>query len=159
MSSSTLDRTAVIDRETGELVGEKIVQTQVIRATDEPDYVKLYVRAWCAFKGLDRLRDSDKDVLLNLLPVMTYAEQGQIIYTNSTLRKTIAEKLELKTIDNALTRLVKSGVLKRVARGTFAVNPELVGKGTWHDIKQLKATFNVIGTGAGTVTVETDRDE
>lgn len=153
MSASIAETTRVVDSSTGEVVREVVHSTQVIPAKDEPDYVKLYVRAWCEFKGLEGLRESDKDVFVQLLPVMTYAKDNQIIYTNSALRREIARRVGIKTIDNALTRLVHAGVLKRVARGTFSVNPELVGKGSWGDIKTFRATFNVLGPDAGTVTV------
>lgn len=154
--ASTLERKSIIDSETGEVLKVIETQTNVIPSTDEPKFVKLYIDAWCDFKGLDGLSPADKDVLFKLLPVMTYAREGQIIYTNAELKRRIADDLSLQTstITNSISRLNKFGVLKRVGMGTYQVNPELVGKGNWADIKRLRATFHVIGPDAGHVEVQ-----
>lgn len=145
-----------IDRETGEVVSERTVTYDVMPASDEPDYVKLYVRAWVVFKGMHGINPTDSDVLAALLQYMSYAQNGQIVYTSAAMKRVITEQLHcsMGAVNNALTRLAKHGVLKRVDRGAYQVNPELVGKGPWADIKRLRATFSVIGPDAGTVSVE-----
>lgn len=162
-----------IEADTGEIKETHTQQFNVIPSSDEPEYVKLYVRAWCDFKGIDSLRPSDRTVLVRLFNVMTYAKArsvvdehgnvhdegwGQIIYTNAELKRSIAREtgLQYATVNTAFTHLKKAGVLRRVGTGTYQVNPELVGKGKWSEIKKLRATFNVIGEDAGTVEVEAE---
>jgi hypothetical protein len=61
----------------------------------------------------------------------------------------------MKTLDNSLSELVKAGMLYKltdpdtgkVLRGTFQLNPFIVGKGDWKDIVKLRLTidFNADG--------------
>lgn len=152
----SVELTREVSEETGDIRREVQHTTEVIPASDEPDYVKLYIRAWCDFKGLDGLRPSDRDVLRYLLPYMGFANDGQLIFVNASMKRLIAERTGLNTrsVSNSLYRLAGCGVLRHVSTGAFAVNPELIGKGSWRDIKQLKATFYVTGPKAGTVEPE-----
>lgn len=173
MPTTTIDRETIVESATGEVREIRTQQFNVIPSSDEPQYVKLYVRAWCEFKGLEKLRPSDKDVLIRLLSIMTYAKMqnvidedgnvhdrgwGQLVYTNSELKRSIAAELGVKetTVNNALSHLTKAEVIRRVGLGTYQVNPQLVGKGSWPDIKKLRATFIVAGPNAGKVEVETE---
>lgn len=172
MPISTIQRETVVSEETGEVKEVTTQEFNVIPSSDEPQYVKLYVRAWCEFKGLEHLKPSDKNVLTRLLSVMTYAKArqvedehgnvleegwGQLIYVNAALKRSVAGELNVKpaTVSNALSHLVKYGILRRVDYGCYQVNPQLVGKGQWSEIKRLRATFVVAGPNAGTVEVET----
>lgn len=146
----------VVDNETGEIVDEKTT----LRVTEqEPDYVKLYVRAWCDFKNIKGINSA---FLVHLLPYMTYAEQKQTLYLAPPLKRAIAqrlgwsEKTALNRFNQELRKLVRKGVLTHVGESSYQVNPELVGKGNWADIKKLRATFHVIGPDAGNVEVESE---
>lgn len=159
MPASTIERThTVVTDVDGTVLSEREDTTtyNVIPASTEPDYVKLYIGAWCEFKGVSGLRPTDKDVLVRLMRVMSYARDGQIIYVNASLKRDIAADLDvsLSAINMAITRLTKTVVLKRIDTAKYQVNPELVGRGNWADIRRLRATFDVIGPDAGRVTVE-----
>lgn len=146
----------VIDSDTGELVDEQVTMRQT---EQEPDYVKLYVRAWCDFKDIKGVNSA---FLAHLLPYMTYAAQGQVIYLAPPLKRVIAtelgwsQKSALNRFNQELRKLVSRGVLSHVGESTYQVNPELVGKGSWADIKALRATFHVVGPDAGKVDVESE---
>lgn len=155
--------TATVERTVDSFSGEVLSQTVTTREkSDEPDYVKLYIAAWASFKDLKGVNSA---FVAKLLPFMAYANQKQVLALNSAIKRMIAadlgwsEKTALKRFSTELKLLEKAGVLVHVGRDMWCVNPELVGKGSWHDIKALRATFEVIGPKAGTVTVETDRDE
>ena len=63
----------------------------------------------------------------------------------------------MRRLDMAIQTWTKNNVLKRVARGTYQINPWLFGKGEWRDIKGLRATFDFT---AGEITTERKyRDE
>lgn len=128
--------------ETGEVMNSKVV----CRTTDEPDYVKLYLDCLLTVKGL---RKGLNPVLIALLKHMSYANSddttgGQIIIINKFLKETVAKTLGLgiDSINKALTDFTKSGIFKRIAPGTYQVNPDFVGKGEWKDIRNIKATFD-----------------
>lgn len=151
---AVIDRT--VDADTGELLDER---TTLRKTESEPDYVKLYVRAWCDFKDIKGVNTS---FLAHLLPYMTYAAKGQRIYLAPPLKREIAselgwsDKTALNRFNQELRKLVKCGVLTHIGESSYAVNPELVGKGSWADVKRLRATFEVIGPDAGKVEVETE---
>jgi len=129
------------DKETGEVIESKI--TKLTKLTKEPDYIKLYINAVLAICDLSQ---SINPVLFELLKHMTYANDcdgGQIIYLNSALRKKICETIGISSnrLSHILTKVVKSNILKRIDRGTFAVNPDMFGKGEWKDILKVKEIY------------------
>lgn len=133
-----------IDSKTGEVVAESVVVSRF--RDDEPDYVKLYIDAWCAFKQVKSINTS---FLYQLLPSTTYAGEGQYIFVNAALKRDIGQRLNwsAKTAVNRasgeLTKLCSAGVLRKVENGKYQVNPELIGKGSWRDVRKLRATFNL----------------
>ena len=55
-----------------------------------------------------------------------------VIFINRYVKANIVQALSLKTtqsIDNAITKLVKGNILKRISRGTYRANPLSVRKG------------------------------
>ena len=80
---------------------------------------------------------------------MTYANKQQLIILNSFVKEEIAAKLgwSMKTFQQRfareLNKLVRAGIIKKYKTSTYQVNPELIGKGDWKDIRKLRATFNL----------------
>ena len=138
LTQETITRT--IDGNTGEVKFDERSQTTVV-LNEEPDYVKLYVNTVLTFKNLPITLNP---ILLELLRLMTFADEEQIIIYNSYWKKKISEKTDKKpeTIDKAVQALEKNGIFKRVARGTYQVNPNIFGKGSWDNIKELRAKFD-----------------
>lgn len=111
----------------------------------EPQYVKLYTDCISTVKGL---KNGLNPIFLAFLPYMRRADikglcGGQIIFVNKSMKEAIAEKLGLKidSINKALSELVKSEIFKRVDVGTYQVNPNIIGKGEWNNIKNIRASF------------------
>ena len=67
-----------------------------------------------------------------------------VVYINSSLKQDILDKSNsissVKTITNALNLMVKKGILYRVSRAKYQLNPWLFGKGKWTDIHELRMT-------------------
>lgn len=146
----------VVDKENGEVITHKTVY----KTNDEPEYIKLYIDTVFTFKGL---RKGLNPIFLAFLKHMSYAGAdelygGQIIFVNMTMKKMIASQLGLgiDSINKALSEFVKAGVFSRVSVGTYQVNPDIVGKGNWADIKNIRATFDF---GNGTVKADVVRSE
>ena len=131
------------DFENGEL---KQTTRESTLKTEEPDFVKLYIKAWCVFKNIKGI---NSNFLYALLPYMTYAKNGQKIFLNPALKREVgeslgwSEKTVLNRFDQETKKLIKNKVLKRLKGGCVAVNPELIGKGNWSEIRALRATFNI----------------
>jgi len=120
--------------------GEVLRQNQTINWGAEPDYVKLYLQ--------DVLYLSDMPpqygkLLLALLKRSSYAdaEQGMRIVLAPIIKREICQEVgyaTVQTFDNNLSKLVKGGLLYRVDRGVYCLNPYLFGRGAWTDIAELR---------------------
>lgn len=126
--------------------GEVLESKVVYKTQTEPEYVKLYIDCILTIKGL---RKGLNPIFLAFLPYMSYADingqdGGQIIFVNKAMKTVIAQKLNLgiDSINKALSEFTKAGIFKRLTVGTYQVNPNIVGKGEWKDIKNIRATFD-----------------
>lgn len=126
--------------------GEQINVRTINKGNSEPEYVKLYIDCVFTLKGL---RKGLSPIFLALLPHMSYANMeddrgGQIIYLNSALRKQIAARLQIgiDSLNKALTEFVRAGICRRIDWGTYQVNAQIVGRGEWKDICNIRAQFD-----------------
>jgi predicted transcriptional regulator len=145
MAKSKVDR-SIYKEVTHDEDGAVTAQKEVVRMADEPDFVKLYIDCVFTVKGV---RKGINPIFLAFLEHMSYADintkyGGQVIYVNKAMKSAIAEKLGLKidSINKALSELVRSGIFKRVETGTYQVNPNIIGRGQWTDIKNIRAIFD-----------------
>jgi len=131
------------------------ISTRIFIAAQEPDYIKLYVDTLLTFKELPKQMNA---LLVELLNLMTFANKnckhgGQLIILSKIVKEGICERLGIadSTFKNNLTKFTKSGILKSIGQSTFQANPNMFGRGTWSDIKSIRATFDF-----NTGTVEAD---
>lgn len=146
MATKIIHSSVTKDYESGELKHE---ERQYTRTSDEPDYVKLYVKAWCVFR---EIKGINMAFLTSIIPYMSYAKDGQVIFFNSTLKRRIgtslgwSEKSILNRVNVELAKLQKANVIHAVdgkRSNTYQVNPELFGKGEWKDISKLVVSFHL----------------
>lgn len=137
---------AIIDRNTGEVLSEEKSSSKTIRLETEPPYVKLYLDCLSQFKGMQL---SLNPILLDFVKRANYAdpdeeEGGQLIYVNKAMKEAVAKKcnVSLKRVEQALTEFVRKKIFKRIAIGTYQVNPNLFGRGEWKAVKAIRATFD-----------------
>lgn len=131
MKKTTFEQQTV-DILTGEVIktySESVVQK-------EPDYVKLYLESITKLNDVQGWTDP---ILHELLRLMNY---GNEIVLNAAVKKRMALglKISTRTIDNALSMLVKKNIIFRVDTGLYKGNPFLFGKGEWRDIRELRMT-------------------
>jgi len=126
--------------------GEVVSSKTVYKAQDEPDFVKLYIDCVFTVKGVKK---GFNPIFVAFLEYMSYSDSnddfgGQLIFVNKAMKAAIAKKvgLSLVSVNNAITDFVKKGLFKRVDVGTYQVNPNVVGRGKWSDIKNIRATFD-----------------
>lgn len=159
MSKQRIDKqvyTEVVATTEGEVVSHKTVY----KNTSEPDFVKLYVDCVFTVKGVKK---GFNPIFVAFLEYMSYSDAnspygGQIIYVNKAMKATIANKvgLSIASVNSAITDFVKKGLFKRVDVGTYQVNPNIVGLGSWADIKNIRATFDF---GNGEVVADIVKEE
>lgn len=145
-------QTNIVDLETGEIKQSKDVETSYVNR--EPDFIKLYIADLIKLNDMPK---STSNILLSLLRNMTYDNEIIII---ASLKRKIAKELNIavETINKAVQRLNKQGIISRKDTSLYAVNPYLFGRGKWQDIKELrlKVTYNKDGK---FITTEVDKQQ
>ncbi len=126
-----------INNETGEIKETNTTMNVRKRVPKEPDFIKLYLQDICKLKSIPKTGSS----LLNEL--LKYTSYDNTILIPSYVKQEIAKNLNTSvgTISNALTTLVKKGILKRKGGGAYALDPFLFGKGKWEDIRKIRMTW------------------
>ncbi len=156
----------VVDLATGEMVREIRENTGYIGR--EPDYIKIYTDCMLVFNNMD--------VALSPFIVafgrhMTYANTGNpafrcTVRTDEMVRKDVAEYCGVSDIrvKQAVKALVDAEVFIPIQingkkkRGIYFVNPWVVGKGEWKDIKQLRGQFEFVTGTAGVLAIDEEGD-
>ena len=146
-----------VDGQTGELISEESKKTYSI--AKEPNFVKLYMSDLASIYQLPK---SSILVLLSLLPHTSYADEGQIVTINSYTKKQILfankEIGSTQTINNAVSHLKRVGILSLIDRATYKLNPNIIGKGEWRDILNLRMTIDYSVDGRKIKTEITTKD-
>lgn len=125
---------AYVDTRTGEIK----------HGTSEPDFVKLYIKHFGSVMGLGK---NDSPVLYNLLSYMGYDHK---IYVTGEMKQSIGETVGFaktsaaKLAEQSIKRIREANIICRQpkTRGVYFVNPYLIGKGRWDDIKRMQETGN-----------------
>lgn len=135
---SNLERsTKVVDLMTGEVISDSKQTISIKKLPDEPAYIKLYLSDIAHIYGLAPLL---RDVLMHVA-----ANMGQDGVASLTVRRKAAIRASLGcsagALDNALSALNASGLIERVARGEYAPNPLLFGRGKWAEIRERREAF------------------
>ena len=148
-----------IDTSTGEL--RRIITDEYKGYIDrEPDYIKIYIGTQLC---LNRLDPTLAPIIVAFSPYMTYANDSQytpMITVNETVFEAVSEYLgvsvsrarhHVKTlVDNGIFIPIyklteKNGVsTQKKKRGQYFVNPWVVAKGSWKDIKKLQQEIDFV---------------
>lgn len=105
----------------------------------EPAYVKMYIEDIGRMSGL---QSAHAEILFYVAAMVDY---DGIVMLSGRRKKIIADSFggSVKTVDNAITAYIKSGLLFRVARGEYELNPSLFARGEWKTIMERRTAFMV----------------
>lgn len=134
--------------------GDKTVSKTVrqsYKMDTEDSYVKVYL------EGLDYIKDIPKDcfaLLCKLMEYCTYAEPTKADGTNDSFhinimtsrKRRLADELgykNLNSISNLLTELVDGGVLFRLDKSCYRLNPWLFGRGEWSHMIAVRESADI----------------
>ena len=108
----------------------------------EPAYVKLYVDNIGHMSGL---QSSHVEILLYVAAIVDY---DGIVTLNARRKACIAATVRgsVKTVENAVTEYVKAGVIRRIGRAEYELNPSLFAKGEWRNIRERRESFTMAVT-------------
>jgi hypothetical protein len=121
-----------LNTETGEMISHK--KTKSVILEKEPEFVKLYLGDIIRLKDLPKGTDK---ILYALLQTMGY---NNVIPAFAAIKRMIIRDLgiSINTLNKGIDTLHKKGVLIRIERGIYMADPELFGKGSWAQIKDLR---------------------
>ena len=142
--------------ETGEIT---IDSKYTVKAIDnEEDYIKVYryLNTVFAFKGIERKLIP---TLMEICNYMTFADKGQEVQLTLYTKEKISDAIGIgiPEVNKHITALKKADILRPIARGVYQVNPFIVGRGKWTDIKELRAQFDYNSGLMTTQSVITDK--
>lgn len=125
----------VITSQEDEILKER--RTQVGFFESEPPYVKLYISDIVKLSGLPVYVN---DVLLHLVKNMGY---NNIVPMYKPIKELISNELGIKlnTINKAIQELNDKGILVRMHRGLYMLDPMIFGRGSWKDVKKIRMTI------------------
>ena len=140
MPSIKYSSTQTVTDETGKVIKkeEKVTKSW----GTEPQYIKIYLED---ILYLVDMPPHHSGILYELIKRASYADEGMEVVLSAGLKKKIAEVLGIKnirSINNALSDLVKGQVLHKIGTGLYLLNPYLFGKGDWQDIAKLRLEVN-----------------
>ncbi len=75
---------------------------------------------------------------------MTYAKEGQIVNLNKITKQMIADTLgvSIKRLDQVISELKGYDILRKIQNGVYSVNPYIVARGSWADIRKLQTHYD-----------------
>lgn len=136
-----------VDTVTGEVIEQNT--TTEIRSVvnkkipNEPEYVKIYkyVNTLFAFKGI---KQSLTPFIIEISNHMTYAKEGQIVSLNKITKAKIADNMgvSIKRLDQVISELKSYDILRKIQNGVYSVNPYIVARGNWADIRKLQTHYD-----------------
>lgn len=144
---------SVVNDLTGELLSLTTEITDINTAPTEPNYLKLYIDD---LGLLNKLSGGETRALIHIAAIANY--DGEVVLP-LVIKKRIAENsgIKVQSISDILTKLIKKGILKRIDKTLYLLNPDLFAKGKWREIREQRKAFQSITTylPSGEKTVET----
>lgn len=132
----------VTDLMTGEVVSEEKNVVNIRPMEAEPAFIKMYVED---LGRLFRLQQGHQEILTYVAASVDYEGIVSLaIGRKARIAATIG--CTVKSVDNAIGECVKHGILKRIGRGEYELDPNLFAKGQWRDIRERRASFHTIIT-------------
>lgn len=121
------------------LTGEITNQYSVFTSGKEPEqpYVKVYIGS-----GVDVFSRSKTESLILQYIIQQSAPTGRKpeVIVNSHIKREIAEAAEctVGNVEYALKKLIAAHIIIRVAKGTYILNPFVLGRGSWERIHSMR---------------------
>lgn len=156
---------SIIDVATGEIRSR--TTTERIKTQSEPDFIKIYYKSMLAVQGIEEL---SLDFVLALSSVITYSNDptSPVFFYNNKANRNIIANYCLSTkgkdkgqpiSDNMVSRHIKTAVQMGLLfttenRGIYEVNPCMIARGKWENIRGLQANFDFVN-GKWTRTITT----
>ena len=126
-----------VDGTTGAVLRDTSTVIELRPLPKEPPYIKLYVEDLSRLLGL-----GNSSILLHIAASIGY---DGIVSLSTTRRARIALTCGVseKTVRNAITEYLHAGVMRRVGRAEYEMDPALFAKGDWSEIRGRRSSFRL----------------
>lgn len=111
----------------------------------EPEFIKLYIQD---LARIFELQNQHQDILIYLAASADY--DGVISLTAgrkeriaNTVSLTTGSSCSPKSVTNAVGEYIKRGLIRRVGRGEYELDPHLFARGEWRQIRERRTTFQM----------------
>ncbi len=130
-------RTTHIDKQTGEVLYDNIVQTDIGIIAAEPAYVKLYIDD---LGGLHDLSNGQRSILLY---ISSYSGYDGYVSLPLGIKNKIAKQADctVSAINTAIMKLCKVNLLRHDDVGLYELNPDYFARGKWREIRERRKEF------------------
>lgn len=135
----------------------------------EPDYIKIYTDCMLV---VNKINPALSPFIVAFSRWMTYANFEQEAYrctvqTNEIVRQDVAKYVGVSDarVKQAIKELIEAEIFiplvidGKKKRGIYFVNPWVVGKGEWKDIKQLRGQFEFVSGASSVKLIDKDGAE
>ena len=115
-------------------MGAKYLDKDTGEVSEEPDFVKVYIRHLCKVKDLN----SNQSKMFNfMLSNMNY---NNIVSYGSSSKKEFLDEINMKpqTFNNNVSKLISSGLIVRISKGEFLVNKKYAVKVDWTRVQSIR---------------------
>lgn len=110
---------------------------------EEPDFVKLYIRNLCKAKGVT---GRQVDIFHFMLAHMN--DYNEVSYGKPSKDRFISDHgTSNATFNNNVKALISNGLIERIGKGTFRVNPKYAVKVEWHKVQKITWTSEYTSKG------------
>lgn len=140
-------KSTVTDKITGEVLMERTEES--FFSEIEPDFIKMYTI------DLLLLLEVPPDSLRIMIIILRQMSYTNILYTDKDFVETCINYIGIseRNIRRSISILCSKGVLLKIQKGKYIVNPELFARGSWKDIKKIKLSISYSNEG---VKIESD---
>lgn len=135
--TARINKVTEVDFNTGEIVKETTVSTSV--SIHEPPYIKMYVDD---LSRLLNVPDAQKKLMHLLVGKIDY---DGYITLSKRYRIEMCSILGIKdqALRNNLSKLAKTGLIRKAGYGEYQVDPNLFAKGSWASIVKQREAFRM----------------
>lgn len=157
-----------VDTDTGE-IKRVLAENESFNKEIEPPYVKIYTDCQLVFNNLNAALSP---YIIAFGRHMTYANFNNphfrcTVRTDEITRKDVAKVVGVsdRQVQNAIKELVNSEVFIPIEfdgkrkRGLYFVNPWVMAKGEWKDIKELRAGYEFVSGATSVVKINSEGEK
>lgn len=117
-------------------MAREILDTDTGELKREPEFIKLYIRNLCQAKGIT---GRQADMFHFMLSHMN--DYNEVVYGKPSKDRFMAEhETTNATFNNNVSSLIKKGLIKRIGKGVFKVNPRYAVKVDWARVQKITWT-------------------